>query len=143
MGIAQTERLVLVIFGTVTAFAGFVVLLVGRLPGALRLGIGIPVVVIGALLTALAVRVQSGTAAKDIAPQTLQFSERFVLSCLAVVAFVGAGLLLVARPIPLGIRLPLLLMTLVLAGGFSTAAVANRLPERTPPPVRQLHNTDD
>ncbi len=143
-GIAQTERLVLAVFGAVTAFAGFLVLLIGDGLHWFRFLVGVPVVVIGAGLTMLAVRVQSGgTISSETSPQTLLLAERFVLLLLAVVAFVSAAALAMADPLHWVLRVSLLLMTLVLTGVFATAGVANRLPERTPPPVRALGDTDD
>lgn len=140
--IAQSERAVLLGFGGVAAFVGFVVLFL-PLPSLLRVGFGVPIVVVGALVCLLAVRSAEGVERADIIPYELLASERLALLPLAVLATFGLIGVLVASHVPWPVRVLAALGSGALAVAFWLLIVRNRLPERAPPADRPLRNTDD
>lgn len=140
--IAQSERAVLLAFGGIAAFVGFVVLFL-PLPTALRLVLGAPIVLVGVLVCLLAVRSAEGVAPGDIIAYELLASERVALFPLALLATVGSLSVLFASHVHWFVRLALSLSSGGLAAAFWYLIVFNRLPERTPPPDVPLQNTDD
>lgn len=144
-GIAQTERLALVGFGALTAFSGFVVLLLSGLPGWLRFGVGVPVTFVGISLCILAVRPAETIDQDDITPFTLLAIERLALFPLAVLSALGCGLVLFSS-VALGPKLLVCLGSLLLALLFWGIILGNRLPDHTAvrlTPDRRHDNTED
>ena len=143
-GIAQSERLVLLVFGGLTAFVGFVLLLLD-LPLILRLGVGLPVSFVGAALCSLAVRATDPLEQADMVPAELLAIERLALLPLAGLASAGTALVLLVGDIVWYVRVLVSLSTLVVAAALWGLIIRNRLPERVsrPLPDRVLQNTDD
>lgn len=140
--IAQSERAVLLAFGGIAAFVGFVVLFL-PLPIAFRLVLGVPIVVVGALVCLIAVRSSAGVATGDIIAYELLAAERVALLPLALLASVGSLSVLFASHVHWLVRLVVSLSSGALAAAFWYLIVFNRLPERTPPPDRPLRDTED
>ncbi|MEZ5231333.1 MAG: hypothetical protein R2755_23295 [Acidimicrobiales bacterium] len=136
-GIAPSERVVLLAFGGLTAFVGFVLLLL-NLPLILRLGVGLPVTFVGVALCSLAVRSASRAEQADLTPSELLAIERLALFPLAGLTSAGAVAVLVGGSIVWYVRLFVSLGCLVLTSTFWALIIRNRLPERLqqPPPDR-------
>jgi hypothetical protein len=144
-GIASTERAVLGLFGAVTAFAGFVVILVPAGYGLFRILVGLPVVAAGTIFCWLAMRSVGTQARPAVATQALLPWERLAMVPIAAVAAFGVVMLVFRSGMTLWVRLPLLLSTLASAIVFGGVIIGNRLPERTPQPEpdREFRNTED
>ena len=128
--IAPGERLVLLGFGGLTAFVGMVVVLID-LPTALRLGVGLPITLLGAALCLLAARRQEAVGQGDVAPQTLLSIERWALTPLAVGAGVGFFLVALDRDLAVGARLPVAAGALLLFTVFTLLLTRTRSPGPT------------
>jgi hypothetical protein len=144
-GIAQSERLVLLVFGGLTAFTGFVVLFLD-VPPLFRLGVGVPVAAVGAALCSLAVRSAEAVEREDITPFALLAIERMAMLPLAAISTFGALVVLFAAQLAWYTRLMVFSGAATLAATFWLLIIRNRLPERTPrvqAPDRSLQNTED
>jgi hypothetical protein len=142
-GIASTERVVLGLFGAVTAFAGFVVILVPAGYGLFRALVGLPVVFAGALFCWLALRSVGAEVRPAVATRALLPWERAALAPVAIGGTLGVAMLLFRSGLTLWVRFPLLLSTLTSAVLFGGVIIGNRLPERVPQPDRKFQNTED
>jgi hypothetical protein len=142
-GIASTERVVLGLFGAVTAFAGFVVLLVPAVYGLFRALVGLPVVATGTIFCWLAVRPVGSDVRPAVATRALLPWERASLVPIAGGAAIGVVMLVFRSGLTLWVRFPLLLSTLASAILFGGVIIGNRLPERGPQPDREVTNTAD
>ena len=137
--------MVLLAFGGLIAFVGFVVLFAFRMP-VVRFGLGLPTTFVGVALCLLAVRSADDVEHADITPYTLLAIERIALMPLAVLASVGAIAMIIAPSLAVLVRLAVGFGCLTLAAVFWLLIITNRLPERTPQvaaPDRNLQNTED
>ncbi len=130
-GIAQTERIVLLVSGWLAALVGFVALLLHRLPNLFQLGVGLFFLAVGAGLVGTAVRAGDAADSADLSPATLLAMERLALTPLALVVALGCGVVLFDGGVGWPAKLVLVSGALVLAGALWTVIVSNRLPEAT------------
>jgi hypothetical protein len=142
-GIASTERVVLGLFGAVTAFAGFVVILVPAGFGLFRALVGVPVVVAGTTFCWLSMRSVGSDVRPAVATHALLPWERAAMAPIAFVSALGVMMLLFRSGLTPWVRFPLLLSTLVTAVLFGSVIIGNRLPERVPQPDREFRNIED
>ena len=127
-GIAQTERVVLLVLGGLLCFAGFVVLLLHALPNLVQLGVGVAVAVLGAGLCVQAVRPAATTTGGDLTPSTLLAVERLAFLPVAVLAVLGCAAVLFGPGVAWPVRLLVGSGSLALAVLVCGVVVRNTLP---------------
>ena len=145
-GIAQTERVALLVIGGLLCFAGFVVLLLHALPDLVQLGVGASVVVLGAGVCAQAVRPASSSGSDDLAPSTLLAIERLAFLPVALLAVLGCAAVLFGPGVAWPVRVLVGSGSLALAVLVCGVIVRNTLPgddlrrrrEDRPPTGREI-----
>lgn len=144
-GIAQTERVVLFVFGWGAALVGFVALLLHRLPNVVQFGAGLSFLAVGAGLIGMGVRPGDSADSADLSPVTLLAIERLALVPPAVVIALGCGVVLFDGGVGWGAKLLVVTGGLMLAGVLWALIVGNRLPDASahpPTPDRPLPDDD-